>query len=97
VRRRTLVVGAALAGAVLAPPAQASASVGATYDCQRVIHHTLLVNTPVNGYPCTGPAGPGGAGSVLDTSTGHWYWCGSLSAEPVDGALFVFGDLCTKD
>jgi hypothetical protein len=37
-----------------APTAQAS---DATYDCQYVTLHSILANTPVNGYPCTGPVG----------------------------------------
>jgi hypothetical protein len=76
-----------------ATTAQAS---GATYDCQSVTLHSILVNTPVNGYPCTGPVGVQPAGSVLEVPTGRFYSCQSLEGIPFEDGLFVFGNVCEE-
>ena len=76
-----------------APTAQAS---DATYDCQSVILHSILANTPVNGYPCTGPVGIQPPGSVMEVPTGRLYSCQSLEGIPLDGQLFVFGNICEE-
>jgi hypothetical protein len=76
-----------------ATTAQAS---DATYDCEFVTLHSILVNTPVNGYPCTGPVGVQPAGSVMEVPTGRLYSCQSLEGIPWDGQLFVFGNICEE-
>lgn len=95
-RRRSAAVLSTIAlGLVLAPAPTAQAS-GATYDCQSVTLHSILANTPVNGYPCTGPVGVQPAGSVLEVPTGRFYSCQSLEGIPFEGGLFVFGNICEE-
>jgi hypothetical protein len=82
------------AGLVPAPAAQAVGGV-ALYDCQQVIYHGILPNTPINGYPCTGPVGTSPGGTVSDRSTGTVYHCDHLDASDLGGGqIFVFGNRC---
>lgn len=60
--------------------------------------HSILANTPVNGYPCTGPAPVGvqPSGSVLEVPTRRLYSCQSLEGILREGGLFVFGNICEE-
>jgi hypothetical protein len=94
--RTALATGLVLALATLPlSAAPAGAGVDALYDCQHVTYHSIFPNTPLNGYPCSGPGGPSAGGSVLDLSTGTVYHCGSTNGSVINGAMYVFGNLCS--
>jgi hypothetical protein len=82
-------------GTSLATATTAQAS-DATYDCQSVALHSVFINKPVNGFPCTGPLGVQPAGSVMEVPTGRLYSCQSLEGIPYEGELFVFGNICEE-
>lgn len=86
-----LVLGSAL------PPAAGADTAGVTalYECPHITHITIVPNTPIHGYPCTGPLGVSPAGTAVDTSNGKQYHCQAFEGRLVDGGVWLFGNSCT--
>ncbi len=80
-----LAIGVAVAG-----PAHAD---NVHYDCASVGYFPTLVNHPVLGSGCTGPA-TGGPGTVTRTSDGTTYACSSLSLQTTNGVTLLHGQNC---